>query len=271
MTRVASIAIVPALLGCGSPSPDTHDPSTHAHSTVSACEVGEQQPLGDAIELRCIAPHVWQFTAIGETPFGPYPANGLVLFNTQEGTLLIDTAWTRDQGQLLLDWAREQGAPVHAAIVTHFHDDRLGGIGAMLDADVPVYASWATMKLAHAQAQLGVLLTPDRTLDHVTFMAIEWLAPGPGHSPDNIVVYHPESGTLFAGCFVKDAESTSLGNLADADVAAWPAALARTREAFPDARQVVPGHGALGSLALLDHTAELLRQTEPHGSAGGDD
>jgi metallo-beta-lactamase class B len=249
VSRASSIVLALALLGCPGTSAPPQEP-------VAACQVGERQQLGEAIELRCLDAHVWLFTAIGETPFGPYPANGLAIV-TEQGTLLIDAAWKREHGQALIDWARERGAPVHAAIVTHFHDDRLGGIAALLDAGLPVYASAATIELARAQqAQLG-LPVPDRELAD-ELAAIEWLAPGPGHTRDNIVVFHRESGTLFGGCFVKDAESTSLGNLADADVAAWPDSLARTREAFPDARTVIPGHGAPGSLALLDHTAELL-------------
>ncbi|MFV8752797.1 subclass B1 metallo-beta-lactamase [Nannocystaceae bacterium ST9] len=253
-----AFVFVSMLAGC-KPATSESPESSSDRAASSACTLGEVETIDDALELRCIAEHVWLFTALGETDsYGTMPANGLAIVSPR-GTLLVDTAWTTAQGQQLLDWARTRGAPVHAAIVTHFHYDRLGGIAALLDAGLPVFASAATIELARAQqAELDHLRVPDRELHTGSLAEVEWLAPGPGHSPDNIVVWHAESRTLFGGCFVKDAAATSLGNLSDADVEAWPGSLERTREAFSQAAIVVPGHGDAGTLDLLAHTLALL-------------
>jgi metallo-beta-lactamase class B len=87
---------------------------------------------------------------------------------------------------------------------------------------------------------------------------LELFFPGAGHARDNIVVWHPSSGVLFGGCFVKAGNAEDLGNVADADTAAWPASLERVRARFPEVRIVVPGHGALGGPDLLTHIQALL-------------
>ena len=40
--------------------------------------------------------------------------------------------------------------------------------------------------------------------------SIEAFYPGPGHSPDNIVVWIPEARVLFGGCLVKSAGAKGL-------------------------------------------------------------
>jgi metallo-beta-lactamase class B len=56
----------------------------------------------------------------------------------------------------------------------------------------------------------------------------------------------------------KEIAARSLGNTADADLAAWPGTLRRVLTAFPGARIVVPGHGRPGGIDVLQHTLELL-------------
>ena len=82
---------------------------------------------------------------------------------------------------------------------------------------------------------------------------VQVIFPGAAHSPDNVVVWIPRLGVLFGGCMVR---SDTLGNLSDADVAAWPAAIARLRE-LP-ATIVIPGHGTRFDPALFDRTDQLL-------------
>ncbi len=57
---------------------------------------------------------------------------------------------------------------------------------------------------------------------------------------------------------VRSMADTSPGNLADADLVAWPQAIRRVIERFPDATTVVPGHGAPGGFELLTHTRDLV-------------
>lgn len=219
--------------------------------------------LSADVSVRRLAPGVWVHTTLAGEDFGRYPANGLVV-EDGEGSLLVDAGWNPAQAERLVTWAQEElHRPVRAAVVTHFHSDRLGGMQALLSRGLPVYSLEETARLAAAKtAQAPV---PSRTFaEQERVGPIELFFPGAGHSRDNIVVWHPSSGVLFGGCFVKDASAKELGNVADADLAAWPSSLERTRGQFPRMRTVVPGHGLPGGPELLMHTQELLtQQTAP--------
>ena len=58
---------------------------------------------------------------------------------------------------------------------------------------------------------------------------------------------------LFGGCLIK-AQGAGKGNLADADVEAWPVTVKSVKERFKHAHTVVPGHGKHGGTDLLDYT-----------------
>ncbi|MCP3136458.1 PYX family subclass B1 metallo-beta-lactamase [Pyxidicoccus xibeiensis] len=212
--------------------------------------------VAEDIQVRRLAPGVWLHTTLSGEDFGRYPANGLVI-EDGEGTVLVDMGWNARQGEQLVAWARDTlRRPVRAAVVTHFHLDRTGGVPALLAGGIPVYALAETVKLA---AETGKPVPSHTVSQEGTVGPVEVFFPGAGHAGDNVVVWHRESGVLFGGCFVKDGEAKDLGNLSHADVAAWPASLDRTRQRFPEARVVVPGHGAPGGLELLTHTQSLLR------------
>jgi metallo-beta-lactamase class B len=215
--------------------------------------------LSEDVSVRRLAPGVWLHTTLSGEDFGHYPANGL-LVEDGEGTLLVDAGWNPQHAERLVAWAQEElHRPVRAAVATHFHSDRLGGAQALLARGLPVYGLQETARLAAAQQRPG----PSRTFaEQQRLGPIELFFPGAGHSPDNIVVWHPESAVLFGGCFIKDAAAKDLGNVGDADIAAWPASLNRTREHFPQMRIVVPGHGLPGGSELLTHTQELLSATK---------
>jgi len=83
---------------------------------------------------------------------------------------------------------------------------------------------------------------------------------GGGHATDNIVVWLPTENILFGGCMLKDNQATSIGNISDADVTAWPKTLDKVKAKFPSARYVVPGHGDYGGTELIEHTKQIDRE-----------
>ncbi len=100
-----------------------------------------------------------------------------------------------------------------------------------------------------ADAVDGLKPEPAITSDTVLSVApfrVKIFYPGKGHSSDNIVVWLPERKLLFVSCFLKSAEATNLGNLADADVAAWQESLRKVMQKYPEALTIVPGHGQSG-------------------------
>ena len=77
---------------------------------------------------------------------------------------------------------------------------------------------------------------------------------------DNVVVYFRSRRVLFGGCMVKALGARTPGFVGDADMAAWPVSLGKLLERYPEARMVVPGHGACGDLSLVRHTIDVCKQ-----------
>ena len=230
--------------------------STPERGTPATPSMSSEYTVAEDIHVRQLAPGVWLHTTLAGADFDHYPANGL-LIEDGEQSLLVDMGWNARHAEQLMTWARDTlHRPVRAAVVTHFHEDRTGGVPALTARGLPVYGLAETARLAKER---GKPVPPDTVSESQQLGTVEVFFPGAGHAPDNIVVWHRDSGVLFGGCFIKDGAAKDLGNLSDADVKAWPASLERTRQRFPDMRVVVPGHGQPGGPELLTHTQSLLR------------
>jgi len=216
------------------------------------------------LEVRELQPGIWIHTSWYEFSNGSrYPSNGLIV-RDENTALLIDTAWGVESTIELLDWIEhELGVPVSAVIATHTHDDRMGGAPVLTERGIPLYANPLSIPLAVSQGLPEPLslgdLEPGATVE---FGPVEVFYPGPAHTVDNIMVWLPEAGLLVGGCAVKSADAHSMGNVADADLAEWPYSMRRAAEQYPDALQVLPGHGDIGGEELLMHTVQLLEQLE---------
>jgi metallo-beta-lactamase class B len=186
-----------------------------------------------------------------------FPSNSLIV-HTRDSVVLIDTGWGIKETRDILKHLK--GRPVAACIVTHFHDDRTGGIPLLRKKGIRCWGSARTRELALARAEAA----PDARLPDDTTFTIDGVRfnvffPGPGHTQDNVVVWLPDQRVLFGGCLVKSTEAGTLGNIADADLSAWPATMERLQERFASALHVVPGHQRWGGPELLQHTIDLLK------------
>jgi metallo-beta-lactamase class B len=219
--------------------------------------------LGKDLQLQRLRTGFWVFVS---TDSLSVPANGLIA-RTKDGLLLVDTTWSDDLAERLLAWTDENMPDrVVKAIVTHFHADRVGGLGALQRRGIPVFALDLTAKRLSAQTGKpvpSVLMAAKPGAVHSDPSGFEVFYPGPGHTADNLVVWFPKAKILFGGCLVKAEAASDLGNVADADLKAWPKSMAAVRERYPDAVVVIPGHGAVGGPAALTHTLDLLRKGAP--------
>ena len=257
----ALLSVVVALAGllsaCGaSPGPSSARP----RAGDGPCAPGDEVTLAADLSARCLVEGVWVFTALSpaDHAFPAYPANGLVVESGDQAAL-IDTGWVPEHAEALAHWAAEvRHRPITAALVTHFHDDRVGGAPALNARAIPVYALNETAERA---AERGTPFV-HRALEPGSIPSVRWMYPGRGHAPENIVVRVEGADVLFGGCFIKELAASSLGNLADADVEAWRASIDLVMASFPTVLHVVPGHGAPGGPELLTHTRELLRPTD---------
>jgi len=216
--------------------------------------------------LEKIADGVWIHKSYRNIePWGLILSQGLVV-KTRDDVFLIDTAWNnQDTEKLLALVEAETGVLPAEAIITHAHDDKMGGVDALHAKNITT--------LAHAYSNMDAPardLTPTRDSLPLTALqsadltptisngaALSAFYPGPGHTRDNIVVYYAPAKVLFGGCLIRPGESNNLGNTTDADIENWADAVRAVAAEFPDAQIIIPSHGPKGGRALLDHTIAL--------------
>ncbi|MBG8554164.1 subclass B1 metallo-beta-lactamase [Hymenobacter guriensis] len=213
------------------------------------------------LTITQVAPNSYVHTSFLQTEtFGKVPCNGLVVRSGAE-TVVFDTpTGDKESGELIAWITGELHCRVKAVVPTHFHEDCVGGLPEFQRHNIPSYAHKKTIAYArqhkfnvpqHAFTRRLALRVGTAKV-YTTFF-------GEGHTRDNVVGYFPTDEVLFGGCLIKELQAGK-GNLADANVSAWPATVARVKQAYPRLQVVVPGHGAVGGPSLLDYTIQLFQQ-----------
>jgi metallo-beta-lactamase class B len=228
-------------------------------SFSSAQDNGKVQ-LADDVFVEKIVDHVWRHVSYKTVPnFGLVPSNGVI---AQYGAdiLLIDSAWNDAQTKLILDWIEKdlKGKP-SVAVITHAHEDRIGGIREIHSRGIRTLSSRLTAESAKQQG----IEVPQQVFEEKLALSlggreVHVRYPGPGHTRDNIVVWLPDQKILVAGCVIKSMQAKNLGNTKDADLAQWPRTVERIRQDFKQAKIVVPGHDDPSGMEAVTHTLELL-------------
>lgn len=220
--------------------------------------------INSNLELVRLNDNVWIHISYINLPgFGKTPANGLVVIDSNEA-VLIDTPWNNELTDKLIEWVKNNlKIEIKYLIVTHFHDDCMGGIKVAHRQNIESYSLYLTSEIAK---QKGLIL-PQKTFKNSLKLKINSTEliinyPGAGHTVDNIVVWMPKYKILFGGCLVKSLKSKNLGNLEDADIKEWPRTLQRLLKIYENAAIVVPGHGQYGGTDLIVHTIKLCKQNK---------
>ena len=209
------------------------------------------------LQIEKIADSVYLHTSFQQVEgYGLVDANGLVVLDGQDA-YIIDTPWSQQDTAALVAWLQKRNYRVAASVSTHFHDDRTAGIEYLNSISVPTYASEQTNALLKKNGKARATETFGDAPLWLVENKIEVFYPGAGHTVDNLVVWLPEKKILNGGCFVRAGESSTLGNTSDAVVADWAASAEKVKRRYPDAKVVIPGHGAMGDGSLLEHTRKL--------------
>ena len=70
--------------------------------------------------------------------------------------LVVDTAWTDDQTAQILNWIKQEiNLLVALAVVTHAHQDKMGGMDALHAAGIATYANALSNQLARKRGWLA--------------------------------------------------------------------------------------------------------------------
>jgi len=171
-----------------------------------------------------------------------------------DDTLLIDAGVGRDEHLAALAEAAPGGP--REVVVTHAHPDHASGAPALAarwpaarflkhpwparDARYP--AAWAALadgdRLDAGETRLEVLHTP-------------------GHAPDHVALWHPESRTIFAGDLVVQGSTVVIPASAGGDLADYLASLRRILALAP--ARLLPAHGP-----AIDDPAAVIEQYLAH-------
>lgn len=272
--KTALALLLVALLGCT---------GTRAEPTPTLLlKPGERLDITEDLYVRQI-----REGAFVVTHAFPWPANSLLVEMRNSALVLVDTPYTPQATQDLLDWLKAQfGEREIVAINTGFHYDNLGGNGYLMQQRIPVYGSELTARLLQERGEemrgmtLAWLQEPQQQRYRRAYESLQYAAPtqqfelehglelefgdetvqvhfpGPGQRPDNLVIYFPTRHILFGGCMIIGWDS--VGNTSDADLQAWPQSV-RNLSRF-DFDVLVPGHGDRFDPGLIEHTLNLLAE-----------
>ena len=236
-----------------------------------------------AVQAREVAASVW--FAQGEAALGS-PANRNFISNagfvvTGDGVVVVDALGSPALAiELIAEIKRITNEPIRYLIVTHFHADHIYGLQAFKAVGATILAhpagkeylnsDTAQRRLEASRIELAPwideqtrLVPADRWLDapettlRVGSMDFVVRHVGPAHTPEDLVVFVPQRGVLFAGDLVFRGRIPFVGQ---ADSRQWITSLSRLIDFKP--ALLVPGHGPVSERPLAD--LELTRDYLVH-------
>ena len=228
-----------------------------------------------SIQAVQLAQGVWFVqgnSALGSTGNRNFISNA-GFFVTDEGVVVVDALGSPALAQeLLREIHRVTPQALRYVVVTHYHADHIYGLQTLVQAGAKVIghasareylnsdtaqrrleasridlAPWidANTRLVpadqwlHTQETRFRLGSMDFVVDHV----------GPAHTPEDVVVFVPQLGVLFAGDLFFQGRIPFVGQ---ADSRLWIQALNRLMKYQP--KIVIPGHGPASTNPMVDMT-----------------
>lgn len=213
----------------------------------------------DDLKIIKITENTFQHISYFESQsFGKVPCNGMLVMNNSEA-IVFDTPANEKSTVQLIHWLTKiLKRNIIAVVPTHFHLDCLAGLDKFHENKIPSFASELTAKLA----ELDKKTVPERLFKTgkefkvgKTKITVEYF--GEGHTKDNLVAYVEGDAVLFGGCLIKS-KTAGKGNLEDANVKTWSETVRKIKRKYKDIKQVIPGHGNMGGLDLLDYTISMF-------------
>jgi len=189
------------------------------------------------------------------------PANGMYLV-THDGVVMFDTPWDTTQFQPLLDSIKNRHHQnVVLCIATHFHEDRTGGLQYYSLHGIKTYTTRHTDELSRRRGMKKAEFLMDKdTVFKIGQYSFQTYFPGPGHSPDNIVIWFEKEKILYGGCLIKSADAHDLGNLSDANVNQYATTIENVKAKCKQPHYIITGHDNWTDTNSLKHTLQMAQQ-----------
>lgn len=170
------------------------------------------------------------------------------------GLVVVDTLWSPEAAEALLDRARQDGiaGEVVAVVNTHAHFDHVRGnpyftdaFGSPVHAHEDAAAAMLPLPVSNPFSSIASIDLGDRL--------VEVIHPGRGHTAGDVVVRVADSSgvdVLFAGDLVEAGAPPSYGE--DSFPLEWPLTLDLLESLLSTSTAVVPGHGAVVDKAFVE-------------------
>ncbi len=245
-----------------------------------------------AMQARQVAPNIYYvegLSELGSSANQNFISNaGFVV--TPAGVVVIDALGSPELARRLIAEIRKvTDKPLHTVIVTHYHADHVYGLQVFKNAGARIVAHEASGEYLNsetARLRLEVsrqelfpwvdestrLVPPDAPIKGAIKLVVggvnfDIIPVGPSHTPDDLVVWLPQSRVLFAGDLVFRNRIPFVGQ---ADSRQWIESL-NTLLKF-QAKIMVPGHGPVSNnpqqdMSLTRDYLVYLRQTMGKGAA----
>ena len=254
MVKKIVTAIFASLLGCV--------------STVATAQPASIQ----AVQLAQGVWFVQGNSALGSTGNRNFISNA-GFFVTDEGVVVVDALGSPALAQeLLREIHRVTPQALRYVVVTHYHADHIYGLQTLVQAGAKVIghasareylnSDTAQRRLEASRIELAPwidantrLVPADQWLDtqetRFRLGSMDFVVDhvGPAHTPEDVVVFVPQLGVLFAGDLFFQGRIPFVGQ---ADSRLWIQALNRLMKYQP--KIVIPGHGPASTNPMVDMT-----------------
>ena len=242
---------------------------------------GKNDPAGVLLNPIKVAPHTYFVQGraeLGSSENQNFISNaGFVV--TPKGVVVIDALGSPALAKKLIqEISKVTKQKIIAVVVTHYHADHVYGLQEFKKIGAKIYAQsegrsyisseTAKQRLIASRVDFAPwvneqtkLISADTWIDQqlkLNIGGVEFLVSrvGPAHAPEDLLVFIPSEGVLFAGDLVFRGRIPFVGN---ADSKGWLKALDEFEKFKP--KVVIPGHGpqSVNPIEDIRFTREYLR------------